>query len=56
MLIAGQALARGWTVVTHDIAHFGRVQGLPLIDWRVSDRPFAYMDILARVTRASKDK
>ena len=34
-LIAGQALARGWTVVTRNMRHFGRVEGLPLIDWAV---------------------
>ncbi len=32
-LIAGQALARGWTMVTSNIRHFGRVEGLRLIDW-----------------------
>ena len=56
MLIAGQAVNRGWTVVTHDVAHFGRVQGLTLIDWRVSDRPLSYLDVLARLPRTLKDK
>ncbi len=32
-LIAGQALARGWTVVTSNIREFGRVEGLNVIDW-----------------------
>ena len=34
-LIAGQALARGWIVVTRNVRHFGRVEGLPLIDWSI---------------------
>ena len=38
-LIAGQALARGWTVVTKDVKHFIRVDGLVLIDWSRSDEP-----------------
>lgn len=34
-LIAGQALARRWTVVTRNVRHFGRVEDLPLVDWTV---------------------
>lgn len=56
MLIAAQALSRGWTVVTNDVGHFGRVQDLTLIDWRVSDRPLGYLDVLARLPRSPKDK
>lgn len=33
MLIAGQALARGWSVVTADVKDFGRIDGLAIIDW-----------------------
>lgn len=32
-LIAGQALARGWTVVTANACQFAMVGGLKLIDW-----------------------
>ena len=32
-LIAGQALARGWAVVTANRGEFGRVPGLTVIDW-----------------------
>ena len=32
-LIAGQALARGWTVVTANTREFARVEGLNIIDW-----------------------
>jgi len=33
LLIAGQALARGWTVVTANIGEFERVQGLNVESW-----------------------
>lgn len=32
-LIAGQALARGWTLVTSNVREFERVEGLELQDW-----------------------
>jgi tRNA(fMet)-specific endonuclease VapC len=48
-LIAGHALARGWTVVTRNIRHFGRVEGLPLIDWAVGDAPLSPEEIAVRV-------
>jgi len=32
-LIAGQALARGWTVVTANTHEFARIDGLNVIDW-----------------------
>jgi tRNA(fMet)-specific endonuclease VapC len=32
-LIAGQALARGWTVVTANTREFMRIDGLNVIDW-----------------------
>lgn len=48
-LIAGQALARGWTVVTRNVRHFGRVEGLPLIDWSVGADPLSRQAISARL-------
>lgn len=33
VLIAGQALNRGWTVITANLREFVRVKGLPLEDW-----------------------
>jgi tRNA(fMet)-specific endonuclease VapC len=35
-LIAGQALARGWTVVTANTHEFARIDGLNVIDWTAS--------------------
>lgn len=35
VLITGQALARGATLVTHDTAEFQRVDGLVVEDWSV---------------------
>lgn len=32
-LIAGQALRRGWTVVTANVREFDRIGGLKVIDW-----------------------
>lgn len=32
-LVAGQALGRGWTVVTANVREFERVDGLQVIDW-----------------------
>jgi tRNA(fMet)-specific endonuclease VapC len=34
LLIAGQAMARGWTLVTSNAREFQRIEGLPLEDWR----------------------
>jgi tRNA(fMet)-specific endonuclease VapC len=33
VLIAGQALARGLTLLTHNVREFGRVEGLKVQDW-----------------------
>lgn len=52
ILIAGQALAQGWTVVTRNIRHFGRVRGLPLIDWGVGSRPLTADELASRVDGA----
>lgn len=48
-LIAGQALARGWAVVTRNVRHFGRVEGLQLMDWAVGPEPLSIEVIAARV-------
>ena len=48
-LIAGQALARGWTVVTRNVRHFGRVKDLALIDWSEGPEPLTVGRIAARV-------
>lgn len=33
VLIAGQAMARDWSIVTANIKDFGRIDGLKIIDW-----------------------
>lgn len=48
-LIAGQALARGWALVTRNVRHFGRVEGLVLIDWSVGSDPLSPEVIASRV-------
>ena len=35
-LIAGQALARGWTVITANTREFARIDGLNVIDWSLA--------------------
>jgi tRNA(fMet)-specific endonuclease VapC len=49
-LIAGQALARGWTVVTSNVRHFGRVDGLRLIDWSTGTDPLPVDAVASRVS------
>lgn len=51
-LIAGQALARSWTVVTSNVRHFGRVEGLPIIDWAVGPGALSPEVIASRVAEA----
>ena len=41
-LIAGQALAREWTLVTANVRDFIRVEGLTLLDWSDPDTPRLY--------------
>jgi tRNA(fMet)-specific endonuclease VapC len=41
-LIAGQALSRGWTLVTADVEDFRRIAGLTLIDWSNPAGPVEY--------------
>jgi tRNA(fMet)-specific endonuclease VapC len=36
VLIAGQARARGWTLLSANIREFSRVEGLAVEDWRAS--------------------
>lgn len=33
VMIAGQAVNRGWTVVSHNLRDFSRIDGLSVIDW-----------------------
>jgi tRNA(fMet)-specific endonuclease VapC len=35
-LIAGQAIARGWTMVSANLREFARVEGLTVVDWTAS--------------------
>ena len=37
VLIAGQALARGWTVVTANLREVSRIDGLKVVDWTAKD-------------------
>lgn len=50
-LIAGQALARGWTVVTSNVRHFGQVEGLSIIDWTAGPEPLTAEQINRRVAQ-----
>ena len=37
ILIAGQAVGRGWAIVTANVHEFGRVERLQVIDWTAPD-------------------
>lgn len=50
-LIAGQALARGWAVVTGNLRHFAMVDGLAMVDWSMSDEPLTPGELTARLLR-----
>ena len=54
-MIAGQALARGWTVVTADMLDFGRFEGLHIIDWSDPAGPIDVTGAMASLPRPSKD-
>lgn len=48
-LIAGQALARGWAVVTGNLRHFALAEGLAVADWSISDEPLTAAELTARL-------
>ena len=50
-LIAGQCLARGWTLVTADVTDFIRVGGLPIVDW---SNPAGAIDVTGAMTRSRR--
>lgn len=50
-MIAGQALARGWKVVTADVVDFSRFDGLPIIDWSDPSGPIDVTAAMARLRR-----
>ena len=54
LLIAAQALNRGWTVVTSNVRHFVRTRA-PLIDWRVSDEIVEFPHMITRPTGEDED-
>ena len=56
LMIGAQALHRGWAVVTSNMKHFARLQGLELYNWRVSDRPVDVRNVIAGLFARSKDK
>ena len=56
LMIGAQALHRGWAVVTSNLRHFVRLQGLELYDWRISDRPLDRADAIAGLFTRTKDK
>lgn len=54
-MIAGQALARDWIVVTADVVDFARFRGLQIIDWSDPSGPIDVTGAMARLRRPSKD-
>jgi tRNA(fMet)-specific endonuclease VapC len=54
-LIAGQAIARGWTVVTTDVKDFIRFKGLQLIDWSNPAGPIDVKGAMASLRRPPED-
>ena len=54
-LIAGQALARGWMLVTKNVQHFLRVDGLVVVDWTRSDQPLDRREMQAQMLRRLKE-
>ena len=55
MMIAGQALNRGWTVVTGNLREFIRVPNLDILDWSDPsgpvDRATAWMRLMQKPTK-----
>jgi tRNA(fMet)-specific endonuclease VapC len=54
-MIAGQALARAWVVVTSDVADFARFKGLQIVDWSDPAGPIDVTGAMARLRRPPKD-
>lgn len=54
-MIAGQALARDWIVVTADVKDFARFKGLQIVDWSDPARVIDVTGAMARLRRPSKD-
>ena len=54
-MIAGQALARDWIVVTADVADFARFNGLNIIDWSDPGGPIDVTGAMASLHRPSED-
>jgi tRNA(fMet)-specific endonuclease VapC len=54
-MIAGQALARNWIVVTADVKDFARFKGLQIVDWSDPAGPIDVTGAMASLRRPSKD-
>jgi tRNA(fMet)-specific endonuclease VapC len=54
-MIAGQALGRGWIMVTADVADFARFKGLQIVDWSNPAGPIDVTGPMASLRRPSKD-
>lgn len=55
VLIAGQAMLRGWAIVTRNTKHFLQVQDLQVFDWSVSDQPLDRAALAASLRRPQED-
>jgi tRNA(fMet)-specific endonuclease VapC len=54
-MIAGQALARDWILVTADVNDFARFGGLQIVDWSDPAGPIDVTGAMARLPRPPKD-
>jgi tRNA(fMet)-specific endonuclease VapC len=54
-MIAGQALARDWIVVTADVKDFARFRGLQIVDWSDPAGPIDVTGAMARLRRLPED-
>ena len=54
-MIAGQALGRGWAVVTSDVLDFSRFEGLYIIDWSDPAGPIDVAGATPSLPYPSKD-